>query len=107
MTDAPDHIWLQWGGPYGENTFCEDQINNHDVEYVRADLAREYLRLKAENQRLREALGQVAGMAETTRQYVKDSAPSEDSWIIGFMSGLLAAAGDVSRPAREALKGEE
>lgn len=38
MSEAPDRIWLQWGGPYGDNTFCEDQINSDDVEYIRADL---------------------------------------------------------------------
>lgn len=40
MTDAPERIWLQWVEPHhAENTWCEDQINDHDIEYVRADLS--------------------------------------------------------------------
>src|SRR6056297_1789406 len=36
---APKRIWLQWVEPYhSENTFCEDQVNDHDPEYIRHDL---------------------------------------------------------------------
>lgn len=59
MSDAPNRIWLQWDAPYGENTFCEDQINADDVEYIRADLHQQALdrieALEAENKRLLEA----------------------------------------------------
>ena len=37
--DAPEIIYLQWrGGEYEEdNTWCWDQINDDDIEYIRAD----------------------------------------------------------------------
>lgn len=63
---------------------------------------------EAENRKLREALAQVVEMAETTKQYVKKSTPNAtEEWTKGFMQGLNAAAGDVSRPARAALAEQE
>ena len=42
MSDTPERIWLQWVEPYhNENTFCEDQINEDDIEYIRADFYKE------------------------------------------------------------------
>jgi hypothetical protein len=38
MSDAPERIWLQWEEDFGESTWCQDPINDEDVEYVRADL---------------------------------------------------------------------
>ena len=45
IIDAPDRIWLQDDGDYskarlaiGDLTWYEDQINDADTEYVRADL---------------------------------------------------------------------
>lgn len=46
MNDAPERIWLQDDGDYSKArlalsdlTWCEDQINDADTEYRRADLA--------------------------------------------------------------------
>jgi hypothetical protein len=57
--DAPERIWLQWEDHAGESTWCQEPINDEDVEYVRADLleaqaaqlqeAREMLRMALDN----------------------------------------------------------
>lgn len=49
---SPLHIWLQWGPPSHERTWCEDKINDDDVVYIRggasvSDLALENLALTA------------------------------------------------------------
>ena len=38
---SPDKIWLQWGGEDYDVTWCEDNVNDEDVEYVikKLDLA--------------------------------------------------------------------
>ena len=48
MTKAPDKIYLQVDpddegtcGWIDEITWCQDKINDNDVEYVRADLVKE------------------------------------------------------------------
>jgi hypothetical protein len=44
MKTAPSHIWLQYPNKdsmsewYGEITWCEDQQNDDDIGFVRADL---------------------------------------------------------------------
>ena len=43
------------GNPHEEVTWCQDQINATDVEYVRADLLKE---LQEENEKLKDALHQ-------------------------------------------------
>lgn len=43
-SEAPEWIWLQWVEPGCEdNTWCEDQINDDDVGYIRADLHQQAL----------------------------------------------------------------
>ena len=67
MKDIPERIWLQPGEPHdlvesfhdlpmSEVSWCSDQIDEHDIEYVRADL---YERLRVENARLHLALFHV------------------------------------------------
>jgi hypothetical protein len=46
VSDAPERIYLQWGGRGYEATWCEDRIDEGDepdVEYVRADVAEKEL----------------------------------------------------------------
>lgn len=41
MSEAPEKIWLQWEGEYHEETtWCVDQIEEDDVEYIRLDIAK-------------------------------------------------------------------
>jgi hypothetical protein len=49
---APERIWLQ--GYFGESTWCDHQIHDDDVEYIRADIH------EAEVARLLEALRSIA-----------------------------------------------
>jgi hypothetical protein len=49
---APERIWLQ--GYFGESTWCDHQIHDDDVEYVRADIH------EAEVARLRALLAECA-----------------------------------------------
>ena len=37
MNKAPELIYLQWAGTDCESTWCSDQINDEDIEYVRYD----------------------------------------------------------------------
>jgi hypothetical protein len=48
MTDAPEVIYLQWFGnvPYGESTWCEDQTDDDDVEYIKKEIADKQLAAK-------------------------------------------------------------
>ncbi len=46
-----ERIWLQSDEEHGEPTWCEDKINDDDVEYIRADV---YAQLETENERLRD-----------------------------------------------------
>ena len=53
MSDAPDKIYLQWipsspGLPTidDEITWCQDQINDDDVVYVKKSIARELVLLR-------------------------------------------------------------
>lgn len=43
MSDTPERIYLQWFDEYGESadevTWCEDQIQDDDVAYIRLDIA--------------------------------------------------------------------
>lgn len=53
----PQRIWLQQEEPapfneHSEVTWCQDKINQHDVEYVRVDL---YNSLRAQLKRLAES----------------------------------------------------
>ncbi len=71
MTDAPKRLWL---GALGW-TWREDQINDADTEYVRADLHAEAL--EAAEQR-----GYVRGLREAEKacvgEYLEDEASTED-----------------------------
>lgn len=66
-SEAPERIWLQWDAPYGENSLCEDQINDDDVGYTRDDLHQKALdrieALEAEVSKAREE-GRRAGLEE-------------------------------------------
>lgn len=55
---APKQIYLQAyeSDSYDDNTWCQDKINDEDIEYI---LQSEYDQLKAENERLREALNNI------------------------------------------------
>ena len=60
MTDAPERIWLQDAGDYAvakramdDLTWCYMPIDEHDTEYIRADIH------EAEVLRLREALREI------------------------------------------------
>ena len=54
MSDAPDVIYLQWIPGYprvdadDEVTWCQDQINDDDIGYVREDIAASRLELLRE-----------------------------------------------------------
>ena len=37
MTAAPERIWLQWEGHAGDTTWCDEEISDTDIAYVRAD----------------------------------------------------------------------
>lgn len=37
LTKAPRVIYLQVEGEFDERTWCEDEINESDIKYVRAD----------------------------------------------------------------------
>lgn len=40
MREPHERLWLQWEGDgAGEVTWCQDAINEDDIEYVRADIA--------------------------------------------------------------------
>lgn len=39
----PARIWLQVDGEFDEVTWCADQINSTDVEYVRLDVVKRLL----------------------------------------------------------------
>ena len=43
MSEAPEVIYLQWtGSEYDEdNTWCSDEINDDDIEYIKKALAAE------------------------------------------------------------------
>ena len=58
---APKQIYLQSYNSdcYDDNTWCVDQINDEDIEYI---LQSEYDKLRAENERLREALRSVQAL---------------------------------------------
>lgn len=47
MKEAPEKIYLQWVGTEfdDESTWCTDQINDEDIEYVKAVLADRRLEL--------------------------------------------------------------
>lgn len=54
ITKHHERIWLQTlSEATGETTWCEDKINDDDIEYVRVDL---FTKLEAENKALREAV---------------------------------------------------
>ena len=55
---APKQIYLQSYNSdcYDDNTWCVDQINEEYIEYI---LQSEYNKLRAENERLREALNEI------------------------------------------------
>ena len=56
---SPERIWLQWDlddDPVNEQTWCVDQINEGDAEYVRVDLLAGLIEQAREIERLREAL---------------------------------------------------
>lgn len=39
MSKPDERLWLQWEGDgEGEVTWCQDKINDDDIEYVREDL---------------------------------------------------------------------
>ena len=91
MSDAPKRIWLQvdpegerYDDPLGSDwdgvTWCQDQMNTTDVEYVRSD---EIERLEAENARLEAIVAEVpdellefiaAGYSEEAAQLAKSMA---------------------------------
>lgn len=101
VPDSHEVIWLQWGDNGGDDdTWCQDNINDEDVPYVRADLAlalcdaldeaqsermeqarllgmsaERELSLRAENERLRAALQ-----------------PFASSWEIALASGQTSMA---------------
>lgn len=60
MSDAPERIYLQLihEDDWAAATWCADQIEHDDVEYVRAD---RITALEAENKALREGLEFYAG----------------------------------------------
>lgn len=44
MKEAHKTLWLQWEGDgEGEVTWCQDAINEDDIEYVRADIVQAQL----------------------------------------------------------------
>ena len=47
MREAPEVIYLQWadGESYDDNTWCQDQINDDDIEYVKVSTATRRLEL--------------------------------------------------------------
>ena len=55
---APKQIYLQSYNSdcYDDNTWCVDQINDEDIEYI---LQSEYDKLRAENERLKMALREI------------------------------------------------
>ena len=48
MNKAPELIYLQWAGTECESTWCSDQINDEDIEYVKKDTAAKRLELLRE-----------------------------------------------------------
>ena len=47
MRKAPEVIYLQWsdGENYEDNTWCQDQINDDDIEYIKKATATRRLEL--------------------------------------------------------------
>ena len=47
MREAPEVIYLQWsdGENYEDNTWCQDQINDDDVEYIKKATTDRWLEL--------------------------------------------------------------
>jgi hypothetical protein len=57
ITKPHERIWLQTEAEStGEMTWCEDKINDDDVEYVRVDL---FASLKVENEASKEMLNEL------------------------------------------------
>ena len=58
-----ERIWLQTTDEHGEATWCQNKINDDDVEYVRVDL---YAALKRENEKWRKLINKHRlGILET------------------------------------------
>jgi hypothetical protein len=69
MSEAPERIWA--GAAYGNEIGVDWSVRKafeNDVEYVRADTI---AALEAENQRLREVIGQAARYADGIRGAVE------------------------------------
>lgn len=85
-----ERIWLQTEAEStGEMTWCEDKINDDDVEYVRVDL---FIKLEAENERLNKAFDwsavKVADLKaenEALREAVKNTLLTEIGEPIGIV----------------------
>ena len=48
MSEAPKIIYLQWipdKGIFDEITWCEDEINSDDIEYIKKDIVTKQLEL--------------------------------------------------------------
>lgn len=90
MSDAPERIWLQDDGDYSKArlalsdlTWCEDQINDADTEYRRADLpptdAARVDSLVEENTRLRGLLrAALTGRVENDLEWQIDARAAVD-----------------------------
>ena len=92
---APERIWLQTSGDYAaartagpELTWCDRPQGDGDHEYVRADL---YATLKAERERLREA---VQRQVTNIERWLETGEPANEIESESIYNQLVAALGD-------------
>lgn len=91
---APERIWLQIGDGYYEEhgdemTWCEEQQEDSDIEYIRVDVID---RLEAEKAELVKALTEAKGVVDNCAMYDGPDDYSEDQDVLVEIRAMIDAA---------------
>ena len=100
---APKKIYLQSydSDCYDDNTWCVDQINDEDIEYI---LQSEYDKLRAENERLKMALREIIDTSSKYKLENDDNSNNYWEWDDNALALLIEIDKIVEQALNEVTK---